>query len=120
MTDITTTGTTTDGTADGGHTLAQYLICMQGIVWREAWPKAIANFAGEWRLGGETVPSGVSVMIFSVSTERLWNLAVIRSYELKMIVPRLLLICKCSAEHRKCAHCYIISNLRETSRLQAA
>jgi ABC-2 type transport system permease protein len=36
MTDITTTGTTTDGTADGGHTLAQYLICMQGIVWREA------------------------------------------------------------------------------------
>jgi len=32
MTDMTTTGVTTDR----GHTLAQYLICMQGIVWREA------------------------------------------------------------------------------------
>ena len=32
MTDITTT----DATTDRGHTLAQYLICMQGIVWREA------------------------------------------------------------------------------------
>jgi ABC-2 type transport system permease protein len=30
------TDTTTDVTADRGHTLAQYLICMQGIVWREA------------------------------------------------------------------------------------
>jgi ABC-2 type transport system permease protein len=36
MTDITTTGMNTDATADRGHTLAQYLICMQGIVWREA------------------------------------------------------------------------------------
>ncbi len=36
MTDITTTDITTDVTADRGHTLAQYLICMQGIVWREA------------------------------------------------------------------------------------
>jgi ABC-2 type transport system permease protein len=36
MTDITTTDVTTDVTADRGHTLAQYLICMQGIVWREA------------------------------------------------------------------------------------
>ena len=36
MTDITTTDTTTDATTDHGHTLAQYLICMQGIVWREA------------------------------------------------------------------------------------
>src|ERR1700734_3924426 len=31
MTDITT-----DAATDRGHTLAQYLICMQGIVWREA------------------------------------------------------------------------------------
>ncbi len=30
------TDTTTDVTADRGHTIAQYLICMQGIVWREA------------------------------------------------------------------------------------
>jgi ABC-2 type transport system permease protein len=36
MTDITTTDMTTDATTDRGHTLAQYLICMQGIVWREA------------------------------------------------------------------------------------
>ena len=36
MTDITTTDITTDVTTDRGHTLAQYLICMQGIVWREA------------------------------------------------------------------------------------
>jgi ABC-2 type transport system permease protein len=36
MTDVTTTDITTDATADRGHTLAQYLICMQGIVWREA------------------------------------------------------------------------------------
>jgi ABC-2 type transport system permease protein len=36
MTDVTTTDITTDVTADRGHTLAQYLICMQGIVWREA------------------------------------------------------------------------------------
>ncbi|MDR3489930.1 MAG: ABC transporter permease [Bradyrhizobium sp.] len=36
MTDITTTDITTDVTADRGHTLSQYLICMQGIVWREA------------------------------------------------------------------------------------
>ena len=36
MTDLTTTDITTDATADRGHTLAQYLICMQGIVWREA------------------------------------------------------------------------------------
>ena len=36
MTDMTTTGMTTGVTTDRGHTLAQYLICMQGIVWREA------------------------------------------------------------------------------------
>lgn len=36
MTDMTTTDMTTDVTTDRGHTLAQYLICMQGIVWREA------------------------------------------------------------------------------------
>jgi ABC-2 type transport system permease protein len=36
MTDITTTDINADATADRGHTLAQYLICMQGIVWREA------------------------------------------------------------------------------------
>jgi ABC-2 type transport system permease protein len=36
MTDVTTTDMTADATADRGHTFAQYLICMQGIVWREA------------------------------------------------------------------------------------
>ena len=36
MTDITTTDINADVTTDRGHTLAQYLICMQGIVWREA------------------------------------------------------------------------------------
>src|SRR5476651_2900675 len=36
MTDIANTDTTTDATMDRGHTLAQYLICLRGIVWREA------------------------------------------------------------------------------------
>jgi len=37
MTDMTTTThVNADVTTDRGHTLAQYLICMQGIVWREA------------------------------------------------------------------------------------
>ena len=36
MTGITTTDINADVTTDRGHTLAQYLICMQGIVWREA------------------------------------------------------------------------------------
>src|ERR1700726_271743 len=36
MTDITTTDVNADATTDRGHTVAQYLICMQGIVWREA------------------------------------------------------------------------------------
>ena len=36
MTGIATTDMTADATTDRGHTLAQYLICMQGIVWREA------------------------------------------------------------------------------------
>jgi hypothetical protein len=55
---------------------------------------ASANIAREWRLRGETLTSGITVMVFSVSIVRLLNLAVDRTYELKMIVPRLWVICK--------------------------
>jgi hypothetical protein len=48
---------------------------------------ASANIAREWRLRGETLTSGITVMVFSVSMERLLNLAVFRPYELKLIVP---------------------------------
>src|SRR6202161_1779015 len=72
MTDITT-----DAATDRGHTPAQYLICMQGIVWREA----LRFIHQRERFVSALVRPLVWLFIFAAGFRQVLGVSIISPYE---------------------------------------